>query len=95
MVVEHGFIFDGAADPSAIWLLSPTDGFGIFPGGHNWCRHQFLGPRAGRNSYPGRSPALRHRPRRLRSAWLAQEAEGAGGRLNLFSRNEVWQSRDV
>jgi len=30
MVIEHGFIFDGATDPSAIWLLSATDGFGIF-----------------------------------------------------------------
>ena len=29
-----------------------------------------------------RTPTVRHRPRRLRSARLAQEAEGAGGRLN-------------
>jgi hypothetical protein len=33
------------------------------------------------NSASRRSPTLRHRPRRLRFARLAQEAEGAGGRL--------------
>ena len=37
------------------------------------------GVHACRNSSPRRAPSLRHRPRRLRSARLAQEAEGASG----------------
>jgi hypothetical protein len=38
---------------------------------------------------PRRASSLRHRHRRLRSARLAQEAEGAGGRLNKQSSKQI------
>src|SRR5262249_58976200 len=37
---------------------------------------------------PRRSPSLRHRPRFVRSARLAQEAEGASGRVIYFRPNK-------
>ena len=46
-------------------------------------RGQFCVRRNNGYSSPHRSPTLRHRPRRLRSARLAQEAEGASGRLAM------------
>jgi hypothetical protein len=81
------FIFSsipGTYPGGADFIINTDVGINSFTGVHRWRRRlphirgyrYFSG-----NSSPRRSPALRHRPRRVGSVWLAQEAESASSGL--------------